>query len=149
MRTKPSHIGHLNAGMLRINANLSCVQSANLKESMPYTRTTLHDERPRSCGFKTRFVKNEAHLGPQGPNSRTVAIHSAIPHLENHFQDVVESTCFANIDLAHGYWQIAVVEESQEMMSIQTPLGIYSSCRLLEGHSDSGNNFQVVLSEKF
>ena len=59
------------------------------------------------------------------------------------------STCFADIDFAHGYWQKPQAEESQEMIPIQTPIGIYLSRRLLQGGSDSGNHFQAVLSEKF
>ncbi len=85
----------------------------------------------------------------RGPNSRTVPIQSAMPHLESKLQDVAGSTCFANIDLAHGYWQVPLAKESQEMMSIQTPLGVYSSRRLLQGGSDSGNHFQAVLQHKF
>ena len=85
----------------------------------------------------------------RGPNARTIPIQSAMPHLESTFQDIAGSTCFANIDLAHGYWQIPLHEDSQEMMSIQTPLGVYSSRRLLQGGSDSGNHFQAVLSHKF
>ena len=85
----------------------------------------------------------------RGPNARTVPIQSTMPHLESDFQDIEGSKCFANVDLAHGYWQIPLAEESQEMMSILTPLGVYSSYRLLQGGSDSGNHFQAVLAEKF
>ena len=85
----------------------------------------------------------------RGPKSRTVPIQSAMPHLESHLQDVAGSKCFASVDLAHGYWQVPLAEESQEMLSIQTPLGVYSSKRLLQGGSDSGNHFQAVLAQKF
>lgn len=53
------------------------------------------------------------------------------------------------MDLAHGYWKIRLAELSQEMMSIQTPIGVYSSRRLGQGGSDSENHFQAVLGEKF
>jgi len=85
----------------------------------------------------------------RGPNARTVPITSAMPHLESHLQDIEGSTCFANADLAHSYWQVPLSKESQEMMSIQTPIGVYSSKRLLQGGTDSGNHFQAVLQEKF
>lgn len=51
--------------------------------------------------------------------------------------------------LDHGYWQVPLSPESQEMMSIQTPIGVYSSKRILQGGSDYGNHFQAVLQEKF
>ena len=85
----------------------------------------------------------------RGPNARTVPITSAMPHLESHLQDIEGSTCFANQDFSHGYWQVPLSNESQEMMTIQTPIGVYSSKRLLQGRTDSGNHFQAVLQEKF
>ena len=99
---------------------------------------------PKPGSTKMRFT-----VDLRGPNARTIPIQSAMPHLESHFQDISGSNCFANMDLAHGYWQIPLAEESQEMMSIQTPIGVYSSRRLLQGGSDSGNHFQAVLGEKF
>lgn len=98
---------------------------------------------PKPGTDKLRFT-----VDLRGPNSRTVPIISAMPHLKSHLQDTGGSTCFASVDLAHGYWQVALSQESQEMMSIQTPFGVYSSRRLLQGGSDSGNHFQAVLHEK-
>ena len=98
---------------------------------------------PKPGTNKLRFT-----VDLRGPNARTVPIISAMPHLESRLQDVAGSTCFANIDLAHGYWQVPLSKESQEMMSIQTPIGVYSSRRLLQGGTDSGNHFQAVLQQK-
>ena len=85
----------------------------------------------------------------RGPNAVPEPIQSAMPQLESKLQDIAGSTCFANIDLAYRYWQVQLLQESQEMMSIQNPLGVYSSLRLLQGGSDSGNHFQEVLHENF
>ena len=38
------------------------------------------------------------------PNSMTVPIQAAMPHLESRLQDTQGSTCYANIDMAHAYW---------------------------------------------
>ena len=76
-------------------------------------------------------------------------IQSAMPHLDSKLQEVEGSKCFASIDFAHGYWQLPLSPESQEMLSIQTPLGVFSSRRLLQGGSDSGNHFHAVLSNIF
>ena len=35
------------------------------------------------------------------------------------------------------------------MISIQTPLGVFSARRLLQGGTDAGNYFQALLQEKF
>lgn len=72
-----------------------------------------------------------------------------MPNLDSKFQHVAGSTSFGNIDLALCYWQVLLSPESQEMMQIQTPIGVYSSRRLLQGGSDSGNHFQAVLQQKF
>lgn len=70
-------------------------------------------------------------------------------NLEAKFQDVSGSRYNANINFAHGYRQLPLAKSSQEMLSIQTPLGVSSSKRLLQGGKDSGNHFQAVVSEKF
>ncbi len=92
---------------------------------------------PKTGSSKLRFT-----VDLRGPNARTVPIQSAMPHLESHFQDIQGSTCFANVDLAHGYWQISLAEESQEMMSIQTPIGVFSSRRLVQGKATLGTTFK-------
>lgn len=85
----------------------------------------------------------------RGPNSQTVPIQSAMPHLESLLQTTAGSVCFAKIDMAHAYWQLPLAQDSQEMLSIQTPLGVYSSTRLLQGSTDAGNHFQAVTQELF
>eukprot|EP00171_Calliarthron_tuberculosum_P014233 IDg14233t1 len=100
---------------------------------------------PALAVLKPSSTKLRFTVDLRGPNARTVPIQSAMPHLESHFQDISGSSYFANIDLAHGYWQIPLAKESQEMMSIQTQVGVYSSKRLLQGGSDSGNHFQADL----
>lgn len=70
-------------------------------------------------------------------------------HLESQLQAVQGSKCFANLDLAHCYRQVPLEKESQEMMYIQTPCGVFSFNRLLQGGIDRRSNFQAILSEKF
>lgn len=88
-------------------------------------------------------------VNPRRPNAQTVSIQFSVPHLESKFQDMSGSTCFAHLDLAHGCWQLPFFIESQAMMSIQRPLGVYSSTRLLQSGSDAANHFQAVLAHIF
>lgn len=44
-------------------------------------------------------------------NARTFAIHSGMPHFESQLQDIGGSKYFAVLDLAHGYWQVALAEK--------------------------------------
>ena len=99
---------------------------------------------PKPGSTKLRFT-----VDLRGVNARTVPVQSAMPHFESKLQEVAGSKLYAKMDLAHGYWQIPLAAESQDMMSIQTPLGVFTPNRLLQGGSDSGNHFQAVLQEQF
>eukprot|EP00171_Calliarthron_tuberculosum_P014694 IDg14694t1 len=69
-------------------------------------------------------------------------------HLESQFQDTEGSTCYANFDMAHGYWQLSLSEDSREIHSIRTPIGVCTPIRILQGGTDSGNHFQVKIQQK-
>lgn len=99
---------------------------------------------PKPGSDSLRFV-----VDLRGVNSRTLPVQSAMPHLESSLQEVSGAKCFAKLDLSQGYWQLALHKNSQELMSIQTPQGIYSPTRLLQGGTDSGNYFQAVLQPVF
>ena len=43
-------------------------------------------------------------------NARTVPIQSSLPHLESTLQNCEGSKYFANIDFAHGFWQIPLAK---------------------------------------
>ena len=83
------------------------------------------------------------------PSAHTQPIVSSMPHLESLMQSVQGSEMFAKVDMAHAYWQLPLAEEWKELMWIQTPLGVFSSIRLLQGSTDAGNHFQAVTSEAF
>lgn len=85
----------------------------------------------------------------RAPNAQTEPIASAMPHLDSMLYAAERSTRFAKIDMAHAYWQLPLASDSQELLSIQTPLGVYSSNRLLQGSTDAGNYFQAVTQEAF
>lgn len=70
-----------------------------------------------------------------------------MPHLESRLQECEGSQFFAIIDFCHGYWQLELSKSSQEIMSIQTPMGVYSPTRILQGGTDSGNHFQAVTQQ--
>lgn len=70
-------------------------------------------------------------------------------HLESILQSTQGSTCYAKEDMAHAYWQLPLADESQEMLSSQTPLRVYSSRRLLQGSTDAGIHFQAGTLDVF
>jgi len=85
----------------------------------------------------------------RAPNKETVPLVSAMPDLESMYQSTAGSTVFAKIDMCHAYWQIPLHPDSQEIMSIQTPLGVHTPTRILQGGTDAGNHFQSTISQVF
>ena len=82
-------------------------------------------------------------------NARTVPIQSSLPNLESTLQNAEGAQHYANIDFSHGFWQIPLAKESQEIMSIQTGTGIYSPTRTLQGGADSATYFHDQTRERF
>lgn len=64
-------------------------------------------------------------------------------------QSTSGSAVFAKVDMCHAYWQLPLHAYSQECMSIQTPLGVFTPTRALQGSTDAGNHFQSCLSQVF
>jgi hypothetical protein len=58
------------------------------------------------------------------------------------FQSIQGSRSFAKIDVCHAHWQLTLVIESLEIFSNQTPVGIYTPNRLIQGSTDADNYFQ-------
>ena len=85
----------------------------------------------------------------RGPNRETIPIASAMPDLESMYASVAGSSVFAKVDMCHAYWQIPLHEDSRELMSIQTPIGVYTPTRILQGSTGAGNHFQSCTSQIF
>jgi hypothetical protein len=43
------------------------------------------------------------------------------------------------LDFPQAFWQIALDKDSQELFSIQTPLGIYTPTRMMQGSQDASH----------
>ena len=82
-------------------------------------------------------------------NQQIEPMASSMPHLESLFQSVSGSRFFSKIDLCHAYWQIALALACQEFFSIQTPIGIFTPDRLIQGSTDAGNYFQGTTEPLF
>ena len=85
----------------------------------------------------------------RGPNSETIPIASTMPDLEGMIAGTAGSKVFAKLDMIHAYWQLPLHPNSQECMSIQTPLGVFTPTRVLHGSTDAGNHFQSATAQVF
>lgn len=70
-----------------------------------------------------------------------------MPHLETVLATVSGDKCFANIDLCHGYWQLALHPNSQECLSFITPSGVFSPTRVFQGQTNAAQYFQSVIEQ--
>jgi hypothetical protein len=70
-----------------------------------------------------------------------------LPHFEEIFAGMGEARFFAKIDLKSAYWQILLDEESQELSTINTSLGLYRVLRLQMGMKNSAAIFQRTMEQ--
>lgn len=75
---------------------------------------------PKPGTDKLRFT-----VDLRGPNKRTIPIVSAMPDMESLYQSPAGSSVYWKIDICHAFWQLPLHVDLQEIMSIQTPVGVY------------------------
>ena len=80
-------------------------------------------------------------------NSQTKSYTWPMPHLDDAMQELAKSTCYATIDLCHGYWQMPLEKESQECQSFITPEGVFTPTRVLHGQTNATFYFQSTISK--
>ena len=83
------------------------------------------------------------------PNSQTIPIASAMPDLGNLKAGTAGSKAYAKMDMLHAYWQLSLHPDSQECISIQTPLGVFTPTRVLQCSTGAGNHFQSATAQVF
>jgi hypothetical protein len=69
-----------------------------------------------------------------------------MPNLEVVMQSLKGSTVFASFDLVDGYWQFPLHEDSQEILSYFTELGILTPTRVIQGAKGAVPYFQSSMS---
>jgi len=129
-----------------ISATIRALEGVRAVYANPKARwasPALAVPKPRSSE-KFRFT-----VDFRGPNKEIIPVASAMPDLESLYQSTAVSTAFAKLDMCHAYWQVPLHKDSQEVMSIQTPVGVYTSTRILQGSTDAGNHFQATTSNVF
>lgn len=82
-------------------------------------------------------------------NSKKVPVQSGIQHLDSTLKNAKGSKSYAKIDLLHGFSQLTLSKKTQEIMSVQTAIEIFSPYRLLQGGAESGLYFHDRTRETF
>jgi hypothetical protein len=87
-------------------------------------------------------VDYKAHL-----NDKICTETYPLPHFEEIFAGMDGAKFFAKIDLKSAYWQIELDEESQELSTINTTMGLYRVKRLQMGMKNAAAIFQKTMEQ--
>jgi Reverse transcriptase (RNA-dependent DNA polymerase) len=86
-------------------------------------------------------------------NACCIPFASSVPNIETMVAALSEgdSSCrvMAKLDFPQAIGQIPLAGKSQELFSVQTPLGTYTPTRMLQGSQDASNYFHGVVSPLF
>ena len=90
---------------------------------------------------KLRFCVDFRHL-----NSRTLLNRGPIPNQGELLDNLQGSTVFSALDLASGFYQIAMAEDSKALTAFPTPFGLYQWCVMPMGLSNAPAIFQQAMN---
>jgi hypothetical protein len=79
------------------------------------------------------------------PNASTKPTAWLMPNLQYELHDLHGSEVFATLDFCQGYWQIPLLNDSQDCQSCITPDGVYTPTRVLHGTRNVTQHLQYVL----
>ncbi|KAJ8575615.1 hypothetical protein ON010_g3595 [Phytophthora cinnamomi] len=78
-------------------------------------------------------------------NAMTEAIAGLMPNLKTTLETVRGKKQYGLFDFIRSFWQLAVAEESREMLSYMTDEGVFTPTRVMQGSCDSALHFQVSM----
>jgi RNase H-like domain found in reverse transcriptase/Reverse transcriptase (RNA-dependent DNA polymerase)/Integrase core domain/Integrase zinc binding domain/Chromo (CHRromatin Organisation MOdifier) domain len=82
-------------------------------------------------------------------NSQVQTAQWPMPTPEAQLGSLSGSSWFCSFDLLHGYWQLPLATDSQALHSFQTPLGVYSPRRVIQGGSTAVSFMQSTMESMF
>jgi hypothetical protein len=92
-------------------------------------------------GGKLRFCVDFRHL-----NARTVKNASPIPHQGELLDNLKGAQVFSALDLASGFYQLAMAPESKPVTAFPTPFGLYQWCVMPMGLCNAPSVFQQAMN---
>ena len=88
------------------------------KSSSPYSTPVFYN-RKKDGGFRPLFNYRKI-------NAITVKDVSPLPRINTILKDTIGATLFSKFDLREGYYNVAVEEESQDILAFKTTEGLYA-----------------------
>lgn len=78
-------------------------------------------------------------------NKRTIHDSFTLPRINVNLEALGGAKFFSALDLANGYFQIAMEDESIEQMAFRVPWGLFKFLRMLQGLINGPSTFQRVM----
>jgi transposase InsO family protein len=88
-------------------------------------------------------------LDPKNLNMAIKREHYQLPTIEEIVSRMSKATVFSKLDARHGYWQLPLDEESQELTTFNTPFGRYCYTRTPFGIKSAQEVFQKRICQHF
>jgi len=82
-------------------------------------------------------------------NAITIKDVSPLPQITTILEDTIGAVLFSKFDLQEGYYNVAVEEESQDILAFKTTNGLYASCVMPFGPTNCPAVMQKFMNHVF
>ena len=82
-------------------------------------------------------------------NAKTAKDSFPLPRIEETVEALGGTKVFSSLDMAHGYFQVAMHADSIEKTAFRVPWGLYEFLRLPQGLINSPSTFQRIMEHIF
>ena len=82
-------------------------------------------------------------------NMHTLLRQSVMPHMDVMLMHLQGATVFFSLDFFKGFWQLPLHPDSQELLAVLFPNGIFAPTRVPQGHADAAGFFQSTMLHVF
>ena len=131
-RLPPSQVGEIK-GMLQEMLEQGIIRQSKSPFASPIVVVKKKDGSLRLC-IDYRLL-----------NARTVKDSFPLPRIDEALEALTGTCYFSTMDLAHGYFQVVMHEDSVDKTAFRVPWGLYEFLRMPQGLCNSPSTFQRTM----